>query len=117
MPTKNIVFLDSQVSGFEKLLAGLGPDTKWFLLDAHQDGVHQMQHVLANYAELDSIHVISHGATGALYLGSTLLTAKNLNDYTPQLQSIGSSLTKTGDILLMAAMWRREIMATALLMT
>lgn len=100
MSTKNIVFIDERVSGYEALVANLGAETAWFLLDASRDGVEQMQRLLAGYTNLDAIHIISHGATGTLYLGSTVLKGDNLTSYQTQLQAIGSSLSETGDILL-----------------
>ena len=100
MTTKNVVFIDSRVAGYETLIAGLSADTEWCLLDANQDGVDQMQRILAGYSELDSVQVISHGSVGTLYLGSTVLSGDNLSSYQTQLQAIGSSLTETGDILL-----------------
>ena len=35
MTTKNIVFIDSRVAGYETLIAGLSADTEWYLLDAN----------------------------------------------------------------------------------
>jgi Ca2+-binding RTX toxin-like protein len=98
--TKNIFFIDSRVAGYETLIAGLSADTEWYLLDANEDGVDQMQRILAGYSDLDSVQVISHGSAGTLYLGSTVLNGDNLTSYQTQLQAIGSSLTETGDILL-----------------
>lgn len=43
MTTKNVVFIDSRVAGYETLMAGLSADTKWYLLDAHPNGINQMQ--------------------------------------------------------------------------
>ena len=100
MTLKNIVFIDSRVAGYETLVAQLGADTEWQLLDAGSDGVEQMQRVLAGRTGLDSIQVVSHGVAGALYLGSTVLNAGNLGHYQSSLQAIGSSLSATGDILL-----------------
>ena len=100
MPPKNIVFIDSRVTGYQTLVADLGADTEWHLLTTEQDGVQQMQCALANHSGLGSIQIISHGAQGALYLGSTVLNSANLAGYQSQLQAIGSSLSQTGDILL-----------------
>jgi|GEM_PF-1047776 len=100
MTTKNVVFIDSRVAGYETLIASLSADTEWYLLNAEEDGVAQMSSILANYSALDSIQVISHGSTGTLYLGSTILNSTSLYSYESQLQEIGSSLTATGDILL-----------------
>lgn len=98
--SKNIVFIDSRVAGYETLIASLSADSEWHLLDAAQDGLDQMQRVLEGCTGLDSIHIVSHGASGTLYLGSTVLNSINLTNYQSQLQAIGASLTETGDILL-----------------
>lgn len=100
MTIKNIVFVDSRVASYEAIISSFGADTEWYLLDAEQDGIDQMQRILAGYSELDSIQIISHGSTGTLYLGSTVLNSNNLTTNQTQLQAIGSSLTETGDILL-----------------
>ncbi|MDD2742794.1 MAG: DUF4347 domain-containing protein, partial [Rhodocyclaceae bacterium] len=100
MTTKNVVFIDSRVAGYETLIASLGADTEWYLLSAEGDGVAQMSSILVNYSALDSIQVISHGSAGTLYLGSTVLNSGNLYSYESQLQAIGASLSETGDILL-----------------
>jgi Ca2+-binding RTX toxin-like protein len=97
---KNLFFIDSRVADYQTLVAGLGADSAWVLLDADQDGVLQMQSALANYSHLDSIQIVSHGSAGTLYLGSTRLDSANADDYQSQLQTIGSSLTETGDLLL-----------------
>jgi hypothetical protein len=97
---KHLVFIDSRVADFQTLVAGLSADTEWVLLDADQDGVRQMQTALAGYRGLDSIQVVSHGTAGTLYLGSTVLDASNLDRYQTALQTIGQSLSATGDLLL-----------------
>lgn len=97
---KTIVFIDSRVVDYQALIAQLGADTQWVLLDAERDGVEQMQSVVSGYNDLDSIQVISHGSVGALYLGSTVLSLTNLQSYSTQLESIGASLKSDGDILL-----------------
>jgi|GEM_PF-1444474 len=95
-----IAFIDSRVADYETLIAGFSADTRWHVLVAQQDGVAQIERLLAGESGLDAIHIISHGAPGTLYLGSTLLTSSNLPEHAQRLQSIGASLTATGDILL-----------------
>lgn len=100
MTTRNIVFIDSRVLHQETLIAALGADTEWYLLDANRDGMEQMTSILTGYSGLNSIQVISHGAGGTLYLGNTVLGSDNLASYQNQLRTLGSRLTETGDILL-----------------
>ena len=98
--TSSIVFIDSRVADIDTLIAGLGDGTEWFLLSPAEDGVLQMATILADYGNLDSIHVISHGSEGALYLGDMVLSAANLESYSASLAQIGGALTDAGDILL-----------------
>lgn len=100
MTTKNVVFIDSRATGYEALIASLGADTEWYLLSTEEDGLEQMQRILTSYSKLDSIQLISHGSTGTLHFGSTVLDSSNLSSHESQLQAIGSSLTDTGDFLL-----------------
>lgn len=98
--TKNIVFIDSRVAGYESMIGRLGADTEWILLNADEDGILQMERALKDYRALDAIHVISHGSMGTLYLGNTILSSHNLQGYRGALSNIGASLTDGGDILL-----------------
>ena len=95
-----IVFVDSRVGALEQLLARLPEDSKLVILDPSLDGIEQIAAALCGITSLDSIHVLSHGSSGTLYLGSTVLDEENLAQYKAQLSSIGSSLTPEGDILL-----------------
>ena len=97
---KNMIFIDSRVTNYEVLIAGFGADTEWVLIDAGSDGMTQMQSALTSYSDLDSIQVISHGSSGSLFLGSTVLDSSNLDSYEAGLKTIGESLAVTGDILL-----------------
>ncbi len=97
---KRFVFIDSRISNYESLIDRQQVDTQWVLLDADQDGLLQMRTALADYSGLDAMHVISHGAPGTLYLGSTVLDSENLSANKGQLQAIGKSLTEAGDLLL-----------------
>lgn len=100
MSVTNIVFFDSRVPELETLASSLNVDSAWFILDAEKDGIRQMHQVLASYADLNSIQVISHGAIGSLFLGNTVLTVNNIGNYERELADIGASLTDGGDILI-----------------
>jgi uncharacterized delta-60 repeat protein len=95
-----LVVIDTQVSDYETLLAGLAGDVEVLLLDPDRDGVQQIADHVAGRAELDAIHILSHGTPGTLYLGRSVLNLESLNTYGPLWQGIGSALSDTGDILL-----------------
>jgi uncharacterized delta-60 repeat protein len=100
MPVTQVFFIDARVAGYQSLVAALGPDSPWFLLDAEQDGLAQISRILASFQQLEAISIISHGAPGSLLLGSTRLTLDTLKSHAFELQAIGSSLRETGDLLL-----------------
>jgi len=100
MSDKSIYFIDPGVQDYGSLIAALPANSEWYLLDGGQDGIEQMAAILQNHSNLGSIQIISHGAEGTLYLGSTVLDSSNLEIYQSQLQQIGSALCDKGDILL-----------------
>jgi hypothetical protein len=51
--TRTLVFIDSRVADYQTLIAGLGPDAEWVLLDANRDGIAQMRSALAGYSGLE----------------------------------------------------------------
>ena len=90
----SIVFVDSWIADIERLLAGLAADVQAFILDPTQDGITQIAVVTAAFTNLDSIHIVSHGSSGTLYLGSTVLAEGNLDNYQTRLSQIGASNRK-----------------------
>ena len=99
MPT-SVVFVDSRVTGYQSVLDSLAEASEVFVLDGASDGLTQIATYLQGRTGIDAIHVISHGSPGALYLGSTVLDSSTLASYGAQLAGIGTSLTRTGDLLL-----------------
>jgi len=100
MATKSILFVDVRVRGYLPLLAGLLEGTEVFFLDPELDGVSQIADYMTGRSGYDSIHILSHGGPGSLYLGNGVLDGVNLSAYTEDLARIGQALTPTGDILL-----------------
>jgi len=100
MITKNIFFIDSGVANYQALIDALPANSEWFLLNPDQDGIEQIQAILSNYSELDTIQILSHGAQGILYLGNTVLDQHNIDRYSTQFGHIGKSLAPSGNLLL-----------------
>src|SRR5574343_1442389 len=96
----SFVFIDSRVADYQSIVAGLGANYNYAILALDKNGILQMQETLAGYSNLDSIHVISHGSEGALYLGSEILNQDSFFHYEKELKSIGASLSDSGDLLL-----------------
>ncbi|MBS9772586.1 MAG: DUF4347 domain-containing protein, partial [Trichodesmium erythraeum GBRTRLIN201] len=82
---QEIVFIDSSVGGYEELANGVLPGRKVVILDSSLDGFGQIVRVLEEHPQVLSIHIVSHGTPGSLFLGNSEF---NLN-------SIDSSNTQT----------------------
>ena len=108
VPTRMIV-IDSQVSNWQRLASDVSADTLVLILDSSSDGMTQISDYLTTlsantgaegFAPLQSLHIISHGSSGSLLLGSSRLTSSNLSLYSEQLATLGNALSENGDILL-----------------
>ncbi|MGZ8189610.1 MAG: DUF4347 domain-containing protein [Methylococcaceae bacterium] len=97
---RQLIVIDSQVTDWQSLVAKIPTDAALLVLDPSQDGINQIAEAAASYSELASIHVVSHGRSGCLLLGSSSLTNANINYYSKQLSIIGNSLSDNSDILL-----------------
>ncbi len=99
-PVRELAFIDTSITDWETLLAGLSPDLEVVILDPARDGLLQIADTLRNRSDISAIHLFSHGSSGELILGGMVLNAGNLVDYGDALVTIGNALTATGDILL-----------------
>ncbi len=98
--SNTILFCDANVTDYETLIAALGGEVEVHLLNVEEDGVLQMATILQGRSGLDSIQILSHGSSGSLFLGSSVLNNDNLASYRDALSQIGSTLSETGDLLL-----------------
>jgi len=97
---KIMVFIDSRVNDLDLLVSQFDAGTEYNVLDAGYDGLLQMEESLAGKSDYSSIQIISHGAAGAITIGSTVLNSNNLLQHQSQLDNIGHALTDSGDLLL-----------------
>ena len=72
MPKKmtEIAFIDPTVSDGDVLLAGLRPGVEGILLTAAEPAPPQMARALAGRRDLETVHVIAHGAPGEVRFAS-----------------------------------------------
>ncbi|WP_291179347.1 Ig-like domain-containing protein [Gimesia sp.] len=100
-----LVFIDEATENFQQLIEDLiaqGDDQSQIeiiLLDSEQDGILQISEVLADYSDVDAIHIVSHGNDHAVKLGATWLSLNNLNEYSEQIASWGNAFTAETDLL------------------
>ncbi|MGQ4650059.1 DUF4347 domain-containing protein [Lyngbya aestuarii] len=81
-----VVFIDAGVENYQQLVNGVISTAEVFVLDAAADGIEQISQVLQQRQDVGTVHLISHGAPGRLYLGNTQLSLDTFNRYATQLQ-------------------------------
>jgi VCBS repeat-containing protein len=72
------------------------------VLDGNRDGLEQITQALAGRSGVTELHMLAHGASGRLQLGSTTLDASSLEQHTAQLFAWAPALSADADILLYA---------------
>lgn len=97
---KEVVFVDTRVTDYQTLLAGLASSAEFVLIGAGQDGLQAIADALAGRTDIDAIHIVGHGLQGQFTLGGLTLDAASLDTHAQALASIGASLSASGDILL-----------------
>ncbi|MCA9136403.1 MAG: DUF4347 domain-containing protein, partial [Planctomycetales bacterium] len=100
-----LVFVDSGVEDHQRLIDDLlagnrDTDLEIYLLDGSRDGIDQVSEILADYDNVNAIHILSHGNDAQLRLGSSTVTSDNLSGYAGELAQWRSSLADNADLLL-----------------
>lgn len=95
-----VLFIESNVPDYQQLAADAGPGLEVVLLDARQDGLRQMAEALAGRHDVPAVHLISHGASGALDLGALQLDRTSLVQRGADFARIRSALRADADLLL-----------------
>jgi len=98
--TTGIVFIDSMVDDYEMLVAGVKPGLEVVLLDDTQNGITQITEALKGRSGLSSLHIVTHGDAGELWVGIGFVDSNTLEQYKQDLQSWAAALAPDGDILL-----------------
>ena len=101
-----LVIIDSRAPNYQQLHNDLikaqqqGRNIHVVVLDAHRDGIEQINEALANYDKLDAVHIVSHGDDGQLQLGSTQLNKTTLRDHASDIGQWKDRFTDDGDLLI-----------------
>ena len=100
MNQSKLLFIDSQVENYHHLIPEVDLKTKIVILQPNQNGIDQISKSLDQFQNVDTLHIISHGAKGTLYLGNSLLNLDNIHQYSESIQQWGKSLSADGEILI-----------------
>ncbi|MEO1620540.1 MAG: DUF4347 domain-containing protein, partial [Cyanobacteria bacterium J06632_3] len=85
----SVLFIDANVLDYQLFLASLAPGVQAHLLTNDRDGVEQITKVLDKqygHRDIKTIHIVSHGAPGCLYLGNAELSLDTLEGYAEAIQ-------------------------------
>ncbi len=96
---RELVIIDMRVEDYESLISNLSRDSKVYYIDGQQDGVLQLTNILREYQNLDALHIVTHGDSGLLELGSIILDIDNINQYQESLAVWRDALSSTADVL------------------
>jgi hypothetical protein len=88
-----IAFIDTQVENYQGLMAGVKPGTEVVVLDGNKDAIDQITDILRDRSNIDSIHIISHGAPGSLQLGDVRFSLEDIEGDRHSLQQWFSQRT------------------------
>ena len=86
-PGSAVAFIDTRVGNYQSLIAGVNAQTEVHVLDPLQDAVAQIAQTLMGRSGIASLHILSHGTSGSLNLGSTSLSLETLSSNADRLKS------------------------------
>jgi hypothetical protein len=96
---RSIAFVDLNVPDVEQILQDLTADVI-IQLRPEQDSITQITETLSHYDDLLGVHVISHGSSGQLKLGDSVVNLETLNSRSQDLETWANALAPDADILL-----------------
>lgn len=97
-----IAFVLDNLTDWQTLAAGVPTGVEVVVLDSRGDGLAQMADWLAQKTpgSVDAIHLLSHGSSGALHLGTLTLDTEQLSSRTSALNTLKNAFSSCGDLLL-----------------
>ena len=83
---QQIVFID-RVEDYQLLANGVMPGIEVVVLESDRNGIEQITEALSQRTDFTTIHLVSHGSPGCLYLGNSSLSLDTLNQYEEDLKT------------------------------
>jgi hypothetical protein len=81
-----VVFIDASVSDYQTLQTGVIAGVETVILSPNQNGIEEITDFLRQHTQITTIHIVSHGSPGCLYLGNSQLNLDNISKYADLLQ-------------------------------
>lgn len=95
-----LVFVDPTVNEYQSLIDNVRPGVDVIVLDPTRDGITQITKAIVQYFAVGTIHIVSHGEPGRLYLGASELSLATFSRYARQLRGWSRQLTDNAEILI-----------------
>lgn len=95
-----VVFVDAAVEELATVAKPIADGAELVLLRGDVDGVEQIRTYLEHRRGVRAVHIISHGSTGQVQLGSTTLAAETLSSQAENIRGWGTALTDDADLLI-----------------
>ncbi|MFJ2426612.1 VCBS domain-containing protein [Pseudomonas sp. NPDC087804] len=97
---RSLLVIDSRIENRDQLLAQLPGNVTAIVVNVGEDGLAAISAALAQLGKVDSIQVMSHGASGQFTLGNRTITSDNVDSLSKTLEQWRSNLTQGADIQL-----------------
>ncbi|MBK8817057.1 MAG: cadherin-like domain-containing protein [Methylococcaceae bacterium] len=97
--TKEIVFIDRNVSDIDLLISNLRHDVEPVIVSPTRSAVAQIVEAVAG-RYLKVIHLLAHGQPGEINFGAETLAIENIGDFQEEMSAIGRALGKNGSLQL-----------------
>jgi hypothetical protein len=101
-PVKELVIIDFAVPDKAVLQSAARPGIETVILRAGEDTLEQMATLLKSYRNLEAVHLVSHGESGAILLGNQRIDKDTL-EARPEFLAALSAATRAGADLLLYA--------------
>ncbi|NER78734.1 MAG: DUF4347 domain-containing protein [Leptolyngbya sp. SIO1D8] len=110
-----LVFLDTTVPDYTRLLFGAADGTTTVAIPVSENGIARVTDVLNQVGAVDAVHIVSEGNEGEFWLGNAYVSNETLEQYKAQFQQWGGLLSAEADILIYACLAARGTAGLSLL--
>ncbi len=98
---RTLVIIDASLEDYPSLVSKTVPGTEVVILESDRDGIHRISEAIKDTkSKIKSIHILSHGSPGEIFLGNSVLNTETLSRYAGELRSWREFLADDADILI-----------------
>ena len=99
----NFALIDDSLQDIDRLIRSLEPYTEVYLFDHRQEMPTDVLNAISDWAktnqtEIDSLSILSHGASGRFVLGNQWLNISNLGETADAWKKLGDVMAEGGEI-------------------